>query len=132
MPSKCTPVNTAVQVGATDHYVCLGWCMLPLFDHHGNVAKGGKSTTPHTVRLALYEGSPRALYTLPHPTAGVWCVCVCGGGGGGGGKERGENNSQRLNNSINLTKELRGEHPLGTCMCIHTITRHCCICSKTV
>ena len=75
MPSKCTPVNTVVQVEATDHYVCLGWCMLPLFDHHGNVTKGGKSTTPHTVRLALYEGSPRALYTLPHPTAGE-CVCV--------------------------------------------------------
>ena len=71
-----------VPVGETDRYVCLGWCMLPLFDRRGNITRGGKSAASDTVRLALYEGSPRALYTIVHPIAGECSVCVCVWGGG--------------------------------------------------
>jgi len=58
--------------------VCLGWAMLPVIDHHtttttttmmmkaSSVKRGG-------VRLALYEGSPRALYSMGHPGLGE-CV----------------------------------------------------------
>ncbi|XP_064400169.1 nephrocystin-4-like isoform X2 [Halichondria panicea] len=50
------------------HQICLGWSMFPLFDRRVNVTRGGKSPSHNTVRLALYEGSPRALFSLTHPT----------------------------------------------------------------
>ena len=59
--------------------MCLGWAMLPVIDHHttttttmmmkaSSIKRGG-------MRLALYEGSPRALYSMGHPGFGE-CVCV--------------------------------------------------------
>lgn len=51
--------------------------MLPVFDRHGNLLSGGTKATVtgggvrgDTVRLALYEGSPRMLLSIAHPIAG--------------------------------------------------------------
>ena len=59
----------------------LGWCMLPVFDRRGNQLSGGVKATMtgggvrgDTVRLALYESSPRMLLSIEHPIAGE-CMC---------------------------------------------------------
>ena len=60
----------SVHSDSVEHQICLGWSMLPLFDRRGNVSRVGKPPSLDTVRLALYEGTPRALFSLSHPTAG--------------------------------------------------------------
>ena len=51
--------------------------MLPIFDHQGNRLSvgiksgvGGMAGDTTSLRLALYEGSPRVLFSLTHPIAG--------------------------------------------------------------
>ena len=69
--------------GSEERCVCLGWALLSVFDRTTTTA-GISSSTRHTssmvrgggVRLALYEGSPRALYSMGHPGTGEPCVCV--------------------------------------------------------
>ena len=73
-----------VLSGSEERCVCLGWALLPVFDRT-TATVGISSSTRHTssvvrsrgVRLALYEGSPRALYSMGHPGSGEPCVCVC-------------------------------------------------------
>ena len=51
--------------------VGLGWCMMQVFDHRGNLRNIGRGRgRGDTVRLALYEGSPRMLLSISHPIAG--------------------------------------------------------------
>ena len=67
-----------VDVDGGDHLqeVCLGWSMFPVFlssNKQGGVAMpsfGARKASANSVRLAMYEGTPRALYSLSRPTAG--------------------------------------------------------------
>lgn len=68
---------TTVLSGNVEKCVSLGWCMLPVFDRRGNLVSGGTKMMMagggmrgDTVRLALYEGSPRMLLSISHPIAG--------------------------------------------------------------
>ena len=80
---NCT-LLLVVMSGSEERCVCLGWALLSVFDRTTTTA-GISSSTRHTssmvrgggVRLALYEGSPRALYSMGHPGTGEPCVCVC-------------------------------------------------------
>ena len=71
------------MIGNVEKCVSLGWCMLPVFDHHGNQLSGATKTLMtgggmrgDSVRLALYEGSPRMLLSIAHLIAGE-CECTC-------------------------------------------------------
>ena len=51
--------------------------MLPVFDRRGNQLSSGVKAMMtgggvrgDTIRLALYEGSPRMLFSIAHPIAG--------------------------------------------------------------
>lgn len=66
-----------VLSGSVEKCVALGWCMMPIFDRRGNQLSGstkgilsGGGGRGDTVRLALYEGSPRMLLSITHPVAG--------------------------------------------------------------
>ena len=55
----------------------LGWAMLPVFDYQKKTSVGGKGDR---VRLPLYDGTPRALFSLEHPSTGMSkkraCACI--------------------------------------------------------
>lgn len=55
----------------------MGWTMFPIYRALNKPGTMGKSalhkTTANAFRLALYEGTPRALFSL-HPIAGAY-VC---------------------------------------------------------
>ena len=69
--------------GNVEKCVSLGWCILPVFDRHGNQLSGGgfKASIAggvargDSVRLALYEGSPRMLLSIANPIAGESYMC---------------------------------------------------------
>ena len=53
--------------------VCLGWSIFPVFLKAG-VGKSSLQKS-NSFRLAMYEGTPRALFSLPRPTAGKsFCI----------------------------------------------------------
>lgn len=59
-----------------NHEVCVGWSMFPVF-HQPSQSAHIKTTNETAmkplvtaVRLAVYEGTPRALFSLKHPTQG--------------------------------------------------------------
>ena len=73
----CSLFSFAVLSGNVEKCVALGWCMMPVFDRRGNQLSGsttrasaGGGGRGDTVRLALYEGSPRMLFSISHPIAG--------------------------------------------------------------
>ena len=68
-------------MGASDliEEVCLGWSMFPVFlstnKQGGSLTKSALSArkaNANSVRLPMYEGSPRALFSLSKPTAGKY------------------------------------------------------------
>lgn len=57
--------------------VCVGWTMFPIF-HQQSQAGHGKSASETTtrlqataIRLAVYEGTPRALFSVKRPVQGL-------------------------------------------------------------
>ena len=53
--------------------VCLGWSMHLLAHKASSAAKsllGARKGSSNSFRLAMYEGSPRALFSLSKPAAG--------------------------------------------------------------
>jgi len=61
--------------------VCVGWSMYPLFHQQqsqtSQMMKAVGENSPKkpqsiSVRLAVYEGTPRVLFTLKHPTQGMY------------------------------------------------------------
>ena len=59
------PSHTDLSDGK-EHSLCLGWTMMFVFDHTLKMA----TEEGDVVRLPLYEGSPRRMFSLPHPMIG--------------------------------------------------------------
>lgn len=72
--------NIAIVLsGNKPEHVCLGWSILPIFGQGNKRGSNAKSTIhvggsvlvdTSSVRLPMYEGSSRILFTLMHPIAG--------------------------------------------------------------
>ncbi|KAL5515165.1 hypothetical protein EMCRGX_G000293 [Ephydatia muelleri] len=58
-----TELNASYLSDGKEHSLCLGWTMMFVFDHTLKMATEEEGV----VRLPLYEGSPRRMFSLPHP-----------------------------------------------------------------